>query len=345
VAVSPRVGFAILFQLRNDPRIITDMERLLAKTNGELMKVTDPNSKGLPDRSDPSPPTASRENLEQPLHNRLASYLKSRPYDSRTEHNYALRIAAHDLRNPISGILFGSEYLLENLPDVHDEEQAAILKAIHSSSQVLLDLLDDMTEFCQIEAGTARFRLQPTDLNSLVRQDLILNRLMAERKGLHLNLVTDNSAPLVLIDPPNMYQVIDNLVTNAIRLSYGDGTIEIRTRVQDNLAILSVRDHGVKIPAEESKIPPKPFPEASKKAPSNAVGLSLGLVVVTRIVECHGGHVQMDSEAGEGSTFTVSLPISTEATAGSSQRGLRRPAAKESIKVKRAREQEWAASK
>jgi signal transduction histidine kinase len=347
VAVSPRSGFAILFQLRHDPRIIIDVgnERLLKLINGELMKVTDLNLKGPADRTDPSPPIASGESLEPALRNRLASYLKSRPYDTRTEHSHFLRIAAHDLRNPISGILFGSEYLLENLPDVHDEEQAAILKAIHSSSEVLLDLLDDMMEFCQIEAGTVRFRVQPTDLVSLVRQDLTLNRLIAERKGLHLNLVTDNSAPLVLIDPPNMYQVIDNLVANAIRLSYGDGTIEIRTRVQDNLAILSVRDHGVKIPAEELNISPRPFPEASKKAPSNAVGLSLGLVVVTRIVECHGGHVQMESEAGKGSTFTVSLPISTEATTGSSQRGLRRPAAKESIKVKRAREQECAASK
>jgi signal transduction histidine kinase len=297
------------------------------------MKVTDQNSKGLVDRTDPSPPTNSREKLEQALHNRLARYLKSRPYDTRAEHYHILRIAAHDLRNPVSGILFGSEYLLENLPDVHDEEQAAILKAIHSSSQVLLDLLDDMMDFCQIEAGTVRFRVQPTDLVELVRQDLMLNRLMAERKGLHLNLVTDNSAPLVLIDPPNMYQVIDNLVANAIRLSYRDGTIEIRTRVQDNVAILSVRDHGVNIPSEELNAS-KPFPEACNKAPSNAAGLSLGMVVVTRIVECHGGHVQMENEEGKGSTFTVSLPVSTEATTGSSQRGLRRPAAKESIKVK-----------
>jgi signal transduction histidine kinase len=309
------------------------------------MKVTDPNSKGLPDRTDPSPPTDSRQKLEQALHNRLASYLKSRPYDTRTEDSNILRIAAHDLRNPISGILFGSEYLLENLFDAHDEEQVAILKAIHASSQVLLDLLDDLTEFCKIEAETVRFRVQPTDLISLVRQDLMLNRLMAERKGLHLNLITDNSAPLVLIDPPNMYQIIDNLVANAIRLSFRDGTIEIRTRVQDNLAILSVRDHTVKSPAEELNISHRPFPEATKKAPSNVVGLSLGLVVVTRIVECHGGHVHMESEAGKGSTFTVSLPISTEATAGSSQRGLRRPAAKESIKVKRARVQVCAASK
>jgi two-component system phosphate regulon sensor histidine kinase PhoR len=309
------------------------------------MRVTEPNSKRVPDRTDPSPPTDSREKLEQALHNRLASYLKSRPYDTRTEHYNILGFAAHDLRNPISGILFGSEYLLENLPDVHDEEQAAILKAIHSSSQVLLDLLDDMVEFCQVEAGTVRFRVQPTDLVALVRQDLMLNRVMAERKGLQLNLVTDNSAPLVLIDPPNMYQVIDNLVANAIRLSYRDGTIEIRTRVQDNLAILSVREHGVNIPAEELNTAPRPSPEACKKALSNAAGLSLGLVVVTRIVECHGGHVQMESEAGKGSTFTVSLPVSTQATTGSSQRFLRRAAANESIKVKRAREQECTESR
>jgi signal transduction histidine kinase len=191
-----------------------------------------------------------------------------------------------------------------------------------------------MVEFCQVEAGAVRFRVQPTDLVALVRQDLMLNRVMAERKGLQLNLVTDNSAPLVLIDPPNMYQVIDNLVANAIRLSYRDDTIEVRTRVQDNLAILSVRDHGVNIPAEELNTAPKPLSETCKEVPSNAAGLSLGLVVVTRIVECHGGHVQMESEPGKGSTFTVSLPISTEATTGASQRGVRRAAAKESIKVK-----------
>jgi signal transduction histidine kinase len=335
VAVFPR-GSPFFSNSSRDPRIIIDVDKewLLKPINGELMSVTDLNSKGPADHLDPSPPIASGASLEQALRNRLASYLKSQPYHTRTEHAHILRIAAHDLRNPISGILFGSEYLLENLPEVHDEEQAAILKAIHASSQVVLDLLDDMTEFCQVEAGTVRFRVQPTDLVSLVRQDLMLNRLMAERKGLHLNLVTDNTAPLVLIDPPNMYQVIDNLVANAIRLSHLDGTIEIRTRVQDNLAILSVRDHGVKIPAEELNIASGTLPETCTKGPSKAAGLSLGLVVVTRIVECHGGHVQMESEAGMGSTFTVSLPISTESTTGSSQRGLRRPAAKESIKVK-----------
>lgn len=308
------------------------------------MKVTNPNSKGPADRANPSPSVLPGESLEQALRTRLASYLRSRPYDTATEHSHILRIAAHDLRNPISGILFASECLLESLPDVHDEEHAAILKAIHASSQLLLDLLDDMMEFCQIEAGAVRFPVQPTDLVSLVRQDLMLNRLMAERKGIHLDLVTDNSEPLVLIDPPNMYQIIDNLIANAIRLSYRDGTVEIRIRVQDNLAILSVRDQGVDIPAEELNIALRPFPTTRKEVPSNTTGLSLGLVVVTRIVECHGGHVRMESEAGKGSTFTVTLPISTEAATGSTHRGFRRAAAKEHIKVKRAGGQDCGAS-
>jgi len=183
------------------------------------MKVTDSNPKGPSDRGDSPLRIPTGENLEQALHTRLASYFSSLPSDTRTENSHILRIAAHDLRNPISGILFASEYLLESLPDVGDEEHAAILKAIHSSSQLLLDLIDDMMNFCQVQSGAVRFRVQPTDLVSLVRQDLMLNRLMAERKGIRLDLVTDDSAPLVLIDPPNMYQIIDTLVANAIRLA------------------------------------------------------------------------------------------------------------------------------
>ena len=183
------------------------------------MKVTDQNPKEFVIAARNPDLDGLSENLDQSLQSRLPSSLNKHLYNTRNQKNQILSAAAHDLKNPISGILFASEYLLESLLDGHDEEHAAVLRSIQSSSQLLLHLIDDMVEIGAIKSGTGQFSGQPTDLLSLVKQDLILNRLVAERKGIQLDLTADEVTPLVLIDPPKLYQVIDNLVTNAIKFS------------------------------------------------------------------------------------------------------------------------------
>jgi signal transduction histidine kinase len=303
------------------------------------MKVTDQNPKEFAiGRRNPNLEGAS-EDLEQ----RLPSCVNKHLYNTRSQKTQILRTAAHDLRNPISGILFASEYLLESLLDGCDEEHAAVLRSIQSSSQLLLHLIDDMVEIGAIESETGQFRGEPTDLLSLVKQDLILNRLVAERKGILLDLAADEATPLVLIEPPKLYQVIDNLVTNAIKFSYWDHRIEIRVTAQCDRAVLSVRHEGLDIADEELTTALSPFQKNRTKAGANTDSFGLGLTMVTRIVEGHGGEVRIKSEEGKGSTFTVSLPIAANAKSAPSQRGARRPAAKGSTKTKPAREHGYAA--
>jgi signal transduction histidine kinase len=223
------------------------------------------------------------------------------------EKSRLLHILSHDLRNPISGILSASECLLEELSDASNEH-VTLLQAIYSSSQFMLRLVDDILEVSIIESGVWQFHFQLTDLVSLVKQDLVLNRLMAARKRIHLDLNTRNHETLIFADPLKIYQVIDKLVTNAIRFSYPDSGIEIRIRARGAKAILSVRDRGVGIPPAEVRTVLMPFRKSQQLDPQRPTPAS-GLATAMRIVERHGGQMSLASHLGKGSTFTVSLPL------------------------------------
>jgi signal transduction histidine kinase len=170
----------------------------------------------------------------------------------------------------------------------------------------MLRLVDDMLEISTIESGVWQFHFQLTDLVSLVKKDLVLNRIMAERKRINLYLNSHNHEPLIFADPLKIYQVIDKLVTNAIRFSYPDSRIEVRVRVRGAKVILSVRDRGVGIPPAEVNTVLMPFRKSQHpRRPTPASGLATAM----RIVESHGGQMSLASHLGKGSTFTVSLPL------------------------------------
>jgi len=201
------------------------------------------------------------------------------------------RLLAHDLRNPIIGILSASEFLLEDLSEA-EQEHVTLLEAIHSSSRFMLQLIEEI-----LESSIRPFHFQPSDLVALVKQDLVLNRLVAKRKRVRLDLLTQSHSLQILADRPKLYRVIDKLVTNAIKFSNPDSSVEIRVGAEGGLATLTVQDHGVGIPPEEcdAALRPAPIPALAAIAP---------------IIEGHNGHIRLESELGKGSTFTVSLPLS-----------------------------------
>jgi signal transduction histidine kinase len=236
----------------------------------------------------------------------------AKPEKRKPQKSRMLRMLAHDVRNPISGILSASEFLLEDLPDAR-EEHVVLLQAIQFASVSILQLIDETLDSPTFKTGMLRLHMKPTDFVSLVRQDLLLNRPVAERKGVQVEFMTNGEGPPILIDPQKIYQVVDKLITNAIKSSYPDGRVEVRVGVEGGQAFFSVHDNGPGIPAKEQEaILGAPRKSGEKAAPRRS-GPSSSLAVVTRIVEGHGGDLKVDSKAGEGSTFTVRLPVLTRA--------------------------------
>jgi signal transduction histidine kinase len=227
-----------------------------------------------------------------------------------------LGIAAHDLRNPISGILNATEHLIENWAEGSDDN-LKLLQAIRSSSEFLLHLIDGMLEISSIESRNLKLVVEATDLLSLVEKNLSVNRLLASPKRIEIDVVRDGQALDVNVDRIKITQVIDNLITNAIKFSPAGSRIEIRVSTNPREATISVKDEGQGIPADDIRTVFQPFQRSTRRSVSNRGGTGLGLAIVKRIVEGHGGQIAVESEVGKGSTFTVTLPQSAEAKTGS----------------------------
>ena len=224
--------------------------------------------------------------------------------------NQFLGTAAHDLRNPLGVIQGFASFLLEDAADRMEPEHRMFLERIHGSSESMLHLVNDLLDIARIESGALDLNLQPTDPREFVRNAVELNRVLAGKKQIQIGDEYDPAVGAIPMDVPKMEQVLNNLLGNAIKFSEMGTQIVVRVSVRpngDGVAI-SVRDQGQGIPAAELKQIFRPFTRASTRATAGERSTGLGLAIVNRIVQGHGGTIEVASEVGHGSTFTVLLP-------------------------------------
>ncbi|MDZ7718221.1 MAG: HAMP domain-containing sensor histidine kinase [Balneolaceae bacterium] len=230
--------------------------------------------------------------------------------------NEMLGMASHDLRNPLSAIMSLSELMLdEEDADYQNlsEEQKEFLKQIHKSSQFMLSIIEDMLDISRIESGKIKLDLDLIDLVQLADHSVSMNRRLAEKKDIYLEFKEPAENIEIKADAHKLEQVLNNLITNAIKFSHASThvTVQIR-RDDDSSVILSVEDEGQGIPEQEQEKLFKPFSKLSVKATAGETSTGLGLAISRRIVEAHGGEIWVESEVGKGSTFYVRLPADTE---------------------------------
>jgi signal transduction histidine kinase len=160
-----------------------------------------------------------------------------------------------------------------------------------------------------MEAGKLQLELKETDLIDLLERNVELNRLMAGRKQIDIIFTPREDLPLLVIDAPKIEQVLNNLISNGIKFSYPGTTVEVLASRREKEVVVSVRDEGQGIPANEIDRLFIPFENLSVKSTGGEQSTGLGLAIVKRIVEGHGGRIWVQSEAGTGSTFSFSLPF------------------------------------
>ncbi|MGD8491788.1 MAG: HAMP domain-containing sensor histidine kinase [Anaerolineae bacterium] len=227
--------------------------------------------------------------------------------------NQFVGTAAHDLRSPLSIIWSYSDFLLRDLSDLLSEQHLEFLSIIQSSSEFMLNMVDELLDLTAIESGNLNLALQPTDLAALVDHNVKLNSVLAEQKQMQLTFRNEaDLAPLVL-DPDKIEQVLNNLVSNAIKFSYPGGPVEVRLYEQGGEAVISVRDEGQGIPQDELEQLFQWFGKTSVRGTQGESSSGLGLAIARRIVAGHQGRIWVDSEEGHGSTFYLALPLQTTA--------------------------------
>ena len=221
--------------------------------------------------------------------------------------NKLLGMAAHDLRNPIGYIQMISEFLLESGGKLSSENWERLLGDLHSQSRHMLDLLNDLLEVSQIESGRLEIRPRSVDLHAFLTDAVQRHGMLAAPKGTTVQLA---DAPQVTIeaDPERLRQVIDNLISNAIKYSPPGSTVSVAAVRKQGDWRISVRDEGPGIKPGERDMLFTEFAKLSARPTGGESSTGLGLAITRRIVEAHGGRIGVDSEPGHGATFWFTLP-------------------------------------
>lgn len=223
--------------------------------------------------------------------------------------NKFLGIAAHDLRNPIAAFKGYLGILLDGVLGNIPEEQNQVLEKMQTTSNNMLTLINDLLDVSAIESGKLELKKEKVDLESYLQDIHAANSLLAKPKSIRLTLDVQPGIPDIWLDRNRIGQVINNLITNAIKFSYPETEISIRAERRGQAVSISVEDQGQGIPPEEM---PKLFAEFSKtsvRATGGEKSTGLGLAIVKRLVEAHGGQVWVKSEVGKGSVFGFALPL------------------------------------
>jgi len=212
---------------------------------------------------------------------------------------------SHELRTPLNAVLGFTQLLqLEARKDRHDEHLAK-LDHIRAAGDHLLSLINDVLDLSSLEAGEARLSLQAVDLGALVRQSLPLLHSLAEQHG--VVLVPADGGGRAWADPTRLRQVLINLISNAIKYNRRGGEVVIATGDDGVVATLTVRDTGRGLSAEQIGALFEPFNRFGVES-EGIEGTGIGLTIVKSLIGGMKGQIDVASEPGNGSLFTVTLP-------------------------------------
>ena len=217
---------------------------------------------------------------------------------------------SHELRTPINAVLGYSTLLLENIYGPLNEKQAEGIARTHKAAKHLLELVNDVLDLSKIEAGKIDLRLQPVSFPALIEDLFVTVRPLADQYGSSLAIEHEGESVKVVSDPRRLRQILLNLLSNAIKFG-GGKPIRVRSMPRaDGGLVLEVIDQGEGIaPGDREKI----FDEFVQLGKTQLTeGTGLGLPISRRLAEMLKGVLEIESEAGSGSTFRLTLPESAE---------------------------------
>jgi PAS domain S-box-containing protein len=219
-----------------------------------------------------------------------------------------LSAMSHELRTPLNAVIGFAELLQRQIhgPLGH-ASYASYAADIHKSGEMLRDLIGGILDLSKIEAGTIELRSDRIDLNALVGECLTVMRATARERD--LEIVAAAVAPVILhADRQMLRQILLNLLTNACKFSHPGTRIEVSAGPTTDGFELTVRDHGVGIPAERLAEVTEPFVQLHSPLQASAQGAGIGLALVKQFAELHGGRLSLNSVVDDGTTARVLLP-------------------------------------
>ena len=227
--------------------------------------------------------------------------------------NQFLGMAAHDLRKPVGAVLNYTDFLLAEAQDNLNEEHYSFLKTIHGSTDLMQKVIDDFLDISIIESGQLELDYELTSVLEPVEKSVSLNSLLARKKGIELNAISEEDLVPITMDSLKIEQVLNNLISNAIEHSPQNSEVEIRLWKDGEKIKMAVKDSGPGCSPEDRENLFTPFTRGAVQKNSSGIKSSgLGLAISKKIVQAHGGQIWIEENQDKGTSFVFSLPNHTE---------------------------------
>jgi signal transduction histidine kinase len=216
---------------------------------------------------------------------------------------------SHELRTPLTNIIGFSRLMLKGIGGQLPERLRSDTQIIYHNGQHLLGLINDLLDISHIEAGLMELEFKEVDLAELINSVMATASALVRDKEIELHQEIAPDLPTVQADAARIRQVLLRLLTNAAKFTER-GAITIRSWASDGEVLVSVSDTGVGIPPEDHERIFQQFEQGSLENGRRPNGAGLGLALSKEFLEMHGGQIRLESKLGQGSTFTLSLPMS-----------------------------------
>jgi signal transduction histidine kinase len=219
-----------------------------------------------------------------------------------------LAIMSHELRTPLTAVVGYTELLADEVVGPVNDTQRDHLARVRASSEHLLMLIEDILSYARIEAGRELVRIEDFGLAALLEQAAVIVRPLAEKKSLEFTLAGQHTRAVMRSDPQKVRQIIINLLANAVKFTTS-GSVRLAARVAADRVELEVADTGPGIAREHLDRVFDAFWQVDQRMTRKAGGTGLGLSVARQLARLLGGDVGVQSTIGQGSVFTVDLPL------------------------------------
>jgi signal transduction histidine kinase len=226
-----------------------------------------------------------------------------------TRRENLMAMISHDLGTPLTAVQMSAKLLSK-----HPHEQISVdrhVQTVLRASQRMGRLVRDLLDFTALGAGQLSIDKNPANLADIVTEAVESFRSPLQSVGITLALDVDQDLPRLICDRGRIVEVVENLLSNALKATATGGTITVRAKRRDQAVDIVVADSGSGIPAEDL---PHIFERYYRGHEARGTGFGLGLAIACSIVESHGGRIRVESMVGKGSTFTVTLPLENGAT-------------------------------
>jgi signal transduction histidine kinase len=215
---------------------------------------------------------------------------------------------SHELRTPLNGMLGFSELLVDGLYGNLPEKALEILDLIQKDGKHLLGLINDVLDISKIDAGQLKLSLDEYSLGAIVDTVVATTDSLARAKDIEVKTVVPPDLPVGRGDERRLTQVLLNIVGNAIKFT-DVGSVEIRIKAVNGHFNIAVQDTGPGIPSEDQNRIFEEFQQVDNSSTRQKGGTGLGLSISRRLINVHGGNIELHSTLGVGSTFNIIVPV------------------------------------